>query len=82
MSKTFMSVKGKISESEMGITLPHEHLLIDIRNWLVPLDDKDPLRSIVNQPVMLENRGEIIYAPNSFLDNLKPRLSSGVFMIN
>jgi len=70
MNKKFMSVKGEVLENKMGITLTHEHLLIDIRNWTIPLPEETSIGHLVSQKVSLENRGEIVYMPNYFKDNL------------
>ncbi len=70
MSKKIMSVKGEVSEAEMGITLPHEHLLIDLKNFLNPLANEASFKHLVNQKITLENRGEVVYMANYFQDNL------------
>ena len=70
MIKKFMTVRGEVSEENMGITLPHEHLLIDVRNWMSPLPKEASLRHLVRQSVTLENRGEVMYMGGYFEDNL------------
>jgi len=70
MSKIFMSVKGEVPVGEMGVTLPHEHLLIDLKNFLNPLAKEASSRHLANQKITLENRGEVLYKANFFKDNL------------
>ena len=70
MGKKFMTVRGLKDEYEIGFTLPHEHLLVDGRNWMKPLPKELSLRHLVSQPVTLENRGEVVYKGFYFEDNL------------
>ena len=65
-----MTVRGLKDENEIGFTLPHEHLLVDIRNWMKPLPKELSLRHLVTQPIILENRGEVVYKGFYFKDNL------------
>jgi len=53
MGKKFMTVRGIISEDDIGITLPHEHLLVDVRNWMKPLPKEASLRQSLNLNLML-----------------------------
>jgi phosphotriesterase-related protein len=54
------TVLGSISKDELGITLPHEHLLVDTTYRLNYRKPTDPFKiSLVNAPVTLENLGEI-----------------------
>ena len=57
MAKKIITVNGEISEDDLGITLPHEHLLVDLRaEWKgEPGDIKE--KEIISQPVNLNNRG-------------------------
>lgn len=58
--KRIMTVLGSISKDELGITLPHEHLLIDLTYRLNYLKPTDPHKiSLVNAPITLESLGEI-----------------------
>jgi len=70
MSKKAISVRGEISEEQLGLTLPHEHFLCDVRNWMHPLSEDPLLREVFKGPVKLENRGEVIYKNFYFEDNL------------
>ena len=70
MNKKFMTVQGEIKAEQMGITLPHEHLLVDVRNWMHPLPQELSLRHLVSQPITIENRGEVVYRNFYFQDNL------------
>jgi phosphotriesterase-related protein len=76
--ETFMSdemvgrtntVLGPVDASELGIVLPHEHLLSSWANWLMP-PWNDELRAVVDQPVSVENLRFVRRNPHSFLDNL------------
>ena len=64
------TVLGLISPEDLGITLPHEHCLIDILIWF-----EEPKASsekfLAYQPVSLENLGWVRYHPTSNLDNLR-----------
>ncbi len=61
------TVLGEISASELGTTLVHEHLLVDIRcNWH---PDDDP--TIAFRPVAIERLGRIRANPFACRDNLR-----------
>ncbi len=48
------TVLGLIETEKIGVTLPHEHLFIDIRNYFV--EPRDPAeKTYANQPLSLEN---------------------------
>jgi Predicted metal-dependent hydrolase with the TIM-barrel fold len=70
MAKKIITVNGEISEDDLGITLPHEHLFTNLRaSWKG--ETKEIIeREIIGQPVNLNNRGEVIYKAFDFLDNL------------
>jgi phosphotriesterase-related protein len=54
----------------MGITLPHEHLLIDVSCWFV--SPKEPSKSyMIHSPVVMEMLGDLRRNSNSCLDNMK-----------
>ena len=64
-----MGVKGVLPEDALGLTLPHEHLFVDLRCYC-PADDQDEQQTeIVNLPVSLENRAQVIEHPWNFPDN-------------
>jgi phosphotriesterase-related protein len=64
------TVLGSIGAEEVGITLPHEHLLIDFKVMFVePADARDKGRAW--EPVSLANLGWVRQNFNSNLDNLR-----------
>jgi phosphotriesterase-related protein len=64
-----MTVRGSISPEELGVTLIHEHLFIDLRCWKErPRTDRQ--RHYEKEPVSLEFLGEIHRDPLVFDDNL------------
>ena len=48
------TVTGAISPNDLGITLPHEHLLVDFRSY-VKQPEEDSLKWIVDAPISIEN---------------------------
>lgn len=65
-----VTVRGAIAPSRVGIALPHEHLLFDLRCWFEGTRSK-ALKSIENAPVGLDNLGEILVDPWISRDNLR-----------
>src|SRR2546430_16332032 len=64
------TVLGPIAADQMGITLPHEHLLIDFEvMFRAPASASD--RGLAYQPVSMENLGWIRQNFSSHLDNLR-----------
>src|SRR5947199_2551578 len=64
------TVLGPIAADQMGITLPHEHLLIDFEvMFRAPASASD--RGLAYQPVSMENLGWIRQNFSSSLDNLR-----------
>jgi len=64
------TVLGPIAADQMGITLPHEHLLIDFEvMFRAPASASD--RGLAYQPVSMENLGWIRQNFSSNLDNLR-----------
>lgn len=64
------TVLGLIEAAELGPTLTHEHLLLDMRCWYVePRLPED--RALAREPVSLENLGWVRYHYSSSLDNLQ-----------
>ena len=63
------TVTGRISGSDMGVTLPHEHVFIDQRSiWSRPLSkEKEPL---VDMKVSIENLGYLSRDMDLCKDNL------------
>jgi len=64
------TVLGLIEAAELGPTLTHEHLLLDMRCWYVePRLPED--KALAREPVSLENLGWVRYHYSSSLDNLR-----------
>jgi phosphotriesterase-related protein len=70
MTKKIVTVLGEISPDNLGITLPHEHLLWDQSCWAHDEPYELWLREQYRQPVMLENRGHVVYHSFNYRDNL------------
>ena len=70
MAQKIMTVCGPIKPEDLGITLPHEHILIDLRSsWKGTGEDKSNIR-LFKKPVSLGNRGKIIYNTFNFIENM------------
>jgi len=64
-----LTVLGPVSGDDLGITLPHEHIIIESSsNFREPSDATE--RELAHQPVTLKNCGIIRYFPRANLDNL------------
>lgn len=64
------TVLGLINPEELGVTLPHEHFLIDTSTWFKkPITNTE--KRLAYQPVSLENLGWVRYHPQNSLDNMK-----------
>ncbi len=64
------TVLGPIAADSMGITLPHEHLLVDLSiRFQPPQTMSERARSL--EPVTFENIGWVRYHPMSCVDNLQ-----------
>ena len=55
MKGQVQTVSGPISPDELGITLPHEHILIDLRCHLKVLPPEASYRARIFEPLTLEN---------------------------
>lgn len=64
-----MTVTGPVDTQEMGITLPHEHLFIDLRNQFTEFEDSEK-RRISRQILGMENLGAVRLNPYAIKDNL------------
>jgi phosphotriesterase-related protein len=64
-----MTVKGPVAVDELGIMLPHEHLLIDLRNQFSEFSDPVK-RARSRERVNLQNLGWLRRNPYALLDNL------------
>ena len=71
MSEKVVTVLGEISPEELGVVLPHEHLLWDLRCWAHEEPRELFEREKVRRPVTLENRGHVVYHPFHYRDNLQ-----------
>ena len=69
-TKKAQTVLGLVYSDDLGITLPHEHLLIDMRIWFE--EPKEPeLKRLAFEPVGIENISWIMYNQYNNLDNLQ-----------
>jgi phosphotriesterase-related protein len=64
-----MTVTGLIDAEAMGITLPHEHLLLDLRNQFTEYDDPERRRRS-HRPLGPDNTDEVRDDPYAVRDNL------------
>ncbi len=63
------TVLGLVDGDELGFTLPHEHLFIDMMSWFVePADPED--KEMACQPITLENLSWVRSHKTSSLDNM------------
>lgn len=60
------SVLGPIEVEKLGVTLPHEHIFIDMRHCVQKTGKEPP---IFYEKISLENRGEVFSDPYAILDN-------------
>jgi len=64
------AVTGDISPAELGITLMHDHLLVDNNPWRTIMHPKDERKRLLAEaPVSLQMRGEISRDANLCADN-------------
>jgi phosphotriesterase-related protein len=63
------TVTGNIEVEEMGITLPHEHIFIDLRNQFSEFLDTEK-QEISRQKVDINNLGRLRLNPYAIKDNL------------
>jgi len=62
------TVLGIVEPESLGITLPHEHILLDNSNWVTePVAATE--RHLARQPLMLQNLGWILMNYDKSLDN-------------
>jgi len=64
-----MTVIGPIEPDAMGVTLPHEHLFLDLRNQFTDFSDPEKQR-ISRQKVAMRNLGRLRLNPYAVKDNL------------
>lgn len=65
-----VTVDGRIDPSDLGVTLPHEHMFADASNWLTPPESAYE-RKLAEEPVSLENRGYIQHNLYGSRDNMR-----------
>ncbi|HJX41727.1 MAG TPA: hypothetical protein VJ345_09710 [Anaerolineales bacterium] len=70
MAKKAVTVRGEVAPEELGVVLPHEHLLWDQACWGHPEPQELGAREEYRQPVSMGNRGRIIYHAFDYRDNL------------
>ncbi len=70
MAASVMTVLGPVDVADLGVTLPHEHLMLDLTClWTAP---SDPARlPLVDAPVEIAARGLLACGPYHSLDNLR-----------
>ena len=69
MPKYAMTTGGPVAAEDLGIVLPHEHLLWDLTTYLTaPLDELE--RELVDAPLTLENAGHLRRSPLVSRENL------------
>ncbi|MBA7581936.1 Phosphotriesterase homology protein [subsurface metagenome] len=62
------TVLGAISPKELGVTLPHEHLIIDMTSWFIePSEDTE--KTMAHQPITLNILWWLHYHFNQNLDD-------------
>ena len=64
-----VSVEGRINPDEVGVTLPHEHMFVDLIEAWWDLPDSAVDRQVAREPVSLENLGRIRRNPLNNKDN-------------
>ncbi|MFZ4598764.1 MAG: phosphotriesterase family protein [Terrimicrobiaceae bacterium] len=67
--KKAQSVMGLVHPDDLGITLPHEHLLIDVSVWFEASEEAG-LKDLADQPVRIENLGRLMFNQYSCRDNM------------
>lgn len=69
-AKKAQTVLGPVSRDELGITLPHEHLLIDAEILFAEPEDAS-LKKRAYEPVSIRNISWILYNQYNNLDNVR-----------
>jgi len=64
-----MGVAGALEADQLGLTLPHEHLFVDLRCYCPPEPQDAALKVHYRQPVTLQNRSEVAIHPWEYRDN-------------
>ena len=68
MQGKVMTVLGAIEPQDLGITLTHEHLLVDLRVWSQEPREEEK-KALIHAPVDLSTLGAIRRDPLLNLDN-------------
>jgi phosphotriesterase-related protein len=69
MPKFAMTTRGRVAAQDLGIVLPHEHLLFDLSAFqTAPLDEHE--RAILAAPMSLENSADLRRSPLLSHENL------------
>ena len=64
-----MTVEGPLTPDSLGVTMAHEHLLIDLTCWQeAPITERQ--KSWAKKPLSMDMLGEVRRNPNVFEDNL------------
>ena len=69
MSK-IITVNGEINPEQLGFTLTHEHLFLDVRFYWRGETEDVIFNKMIHQPITPENHAEVMYYPWHFIDNL------------
>ena len=69
-AKRARSVLGDVLPDDLGITLPHEHLLIDLTIWFEESDDA-AVKPLADQPLNIGNLGRVMYNQYNNRDNMR-----------
>lgn len=66
------TVLGPIDSGDLGVTLPHEHILTDARPWWhAPAPDDAAAQRVAHAPVSIELLGWLRYDPFISLENMQ-----------
>lgn len=71
MGKKAVTVLGEVSADDLGVVLPHEHLLWEQDCWAHPEPQELGEREQFRQAVSLQNRGSVVYHNFDYRDNLR-----------
>ncbi len=69
MSGKIMTVLGEVDSGDLGVTLVHEHLLLDLTSYFKTPEDPER-RRIARQKLELSNLGIVLRDPFAIVDNL------------
>jgi phosphotriesterase-related protein len=64
------TVQGPIDPSQLGVTLPHEHLFIDESIYFIVAEESNR-KAVARQPLGFENLGSVRFNPDINIDNLR-----------